>query len=289
LRVAVCPQIGARKLRASERPSWLEFCTALASFALLLVAALSKPRLGPGLHFNEVKATIWATAIMLLPAMVLAPYGTWSRVIANLSSLYWTFGLLMFLIHLYCGVFTVFDGIADTAGRIGTLAVGFTCLLIGWWSLDVALIWLFGHSRRGIWLAHIAAQVFVFLVVAGGLVSHSGAVQKLGLLFVMGVLASLAIRLVLPDRATKAFSGGYAFKRFRISIDVGSAHGAGTARRSWERERSLHQEVLRSPKRHFPTAVSGVSGSLDGLDRDPSASQAVVSMREAMEVTQGPK
>lgn len=220
MRVAVSAQIRVGKLPDPERPSWLQFFAAVTPFALLLITGLSNPRLGPGLHFSEVRATIWATTIILLLALVLAPYSGWSRIIANLSDLYWTCGLLMFLIHLYFGVFTIFDGFAGTVERVGALAVGFNCFLIGWWSLDVTLIWLYRHSRRGIGLAHAAAQTFVFLVFAGGLVSHDGPVQKLGLLLVMGVLASLAIRLVLPDRSTKARSGDYASKRLVLSIDV---------------------------------------------------------------------
>lgn len=186
-------------LEASERSSWLLLSATVTQFGLLLIAALSKPRLGPGLHLNEIRATLWATTVMLMAAMVLAPYSAWSRVIAHLSGLYWTFGLLMFLIHLYLGVFTAFDGFGDTVEGVGALAVGFTCLLIGWWCLDVALIWLFGYSRRGIRSVHNATQVFVFLVFAGGLISHTGPVQNLGLVFAMGVFASLAIWLVLCE------------------------------------------------------------------------------------------
>jgi hypothetical protein len=174
---------------------------------------------------------------MLLLATVLAPYSAWSRLIANLSDLYWTCGLLMFVIHLYFGVFTIFDGFADTVQRVGAWAVTFNCFLIGWWSLDVTLIWLYGQSHRGIWLAHAAAQIFVFLVFAGGLVSHDGPVQNLGLLFVMGVLASLAIRLVLPDRPVKAYSRRYGSKRCTISMDVGCAHGECMTNCSWDYER----------------------------------------------------
>ena len=186
-------------LEASERSSWLLLSATLTQFALLLIVALSKPRLGPGLQLNEIRATIWAATVMLMAAMVLAPYSAWSRVIANLSGLYWTFALLMFLVHLYLGVFTAFDGFGDTVERVGALAVGFTCLLIGWWCFDVVLIWVFGYSRRRVRPVHNATQVFVFLVFAGGLLSDSGPTQRLGLVFVMGVLASLAIWLALYE------------------------------------------------------------------------------------------
>lgn len=129
--------------------------------------------------------------------------------------------MLMFLFHLYLGVFTVFDGVADTVRRVGAFSASFVLLLIGWWCLDVIGIWLFGHSRRGIRSAHVAAQIFVFFVFAGGLLSHDGPVQKLGLVFAMGVLASLAVRMALPERAVRARSTGFALERSITSVGGG--------------------------------------------------------------------
>ena len=214
MRVPARSQVRPRKLRAIEPPTWLQLAAALAPFALLLIAGLVNPQFGPGLHFGAVRTTIWATVTLLLPALMLAPYSASSRVIANLSELYWTFGLIMFLIHLYFGVFTIFGGLADTLERVGAWSFGFNCFLIGWWCCDVVVTWLVGHSGHRIRLAHAAAQVFVFLVFAAGLVFHDGPVQKLGLLFVVGVLLSLAIRLVLPDRPIQASS-----KRFTRPMD----------------------------------------------------------------------
>lgn len=221
MHVAVGARIGTGKLQASERPSWLQYSAALTPVAILLIGAFSNPHLGPGLHFTEIRATIWVTTLMLLLALVLAPYSAFSCFIANLSGLYWTCGLLMFFIHLYFGVFTIFNGLADTLECVGALSAGFTCFLIGWWCLDVALFWQSRHSRRGIWLPHTAAQVFVFLVFAGGLVSHDGPVQKLGLVLVMCVLTSLAIRLVLPDYSIKGRSASFASERERHCQQAG--------------------------------------------------------------------
>lgn len=182
------------KLRP-ESLSLLQFLIAFIPFGLLLIGAFSPEVLGP-LHLNETKATIWGTTVMLLAALSLSPFGVMSRRAANVAVLYWSFGLLIFLVHVYLTVFLIFHGPLDEFERQGPLLATTNFLVTAWWTLDVVLIWLIGYRSRGLARAHAAAQVFIFLVFADGLLARGGRVHILGIVFTATVLASLGAWLL---------------------------------------------------------------------------------------------
>jgi hypothetical protein len=174
--------------------SLLQFLVAFIPFGLLLLGTFSPDALGL-LHLNETKAAIWGTTAMLLGALSLSPFGTASRRIANVAMLYWSFGLLIFLVHVYLTVFVIFDGPVDAFDRQGRL-IAIPFLVTAWWTVDVVLIWLTGSWSRGLARAHDAGQVFIFLVFADGLLARSGRVHILGIAFTATVLDSLGAWLL---------------------------------------------------------------------------------------------
>jgi hypothetical protein len=109
-----------------------QFTAAFVPFGIFAVSALLWPETTQALDLERTKATIWATSILLIPALVLYPFRMASAPVANLAHLYWTFAYLLFLIHAYWAVFVIFDGIVDTFKQMGAATAGANFLLVLW-------------------------------------------------------------------------------------------------------------------------------------------------------------
>ena len=179
-----------------------QFTAAFVAFGLLAVLALLWPELTQALDLNRTKATIWATTLLLIPALVLYPFHTLSARIANLAHLFWTFAYLMFLLHAYWAVFVIFDGVADTFRQMGPLIASVNFLLLAWWGLDVLLLWTARSQMPRAARFQWATRVFTFLVFAITLIAlRGGSVRALGIVFAALVVVALAVRLWARDRS----------------------------------------------------------------------------------------
>jgi hypothetical protein len=179
-----------------------QFTAAFVAFGLLAVLALLWPELTQALDLNRTKATIWATTLLLIPALVLYPFHTLSARIANLAHLFWTFAYLMFLLHAYWAVFVIFDGVADTFRQMGPLIASVNFLLLIWWGLDVLLLWAARSQTPRAARFQWATRVFTFLVFAITLIAlRGGSVRALGIVFAALVVVALAVRLWARDRS----------------------------------------------------------------------------------------
>ena len=179
-----------------------QFTAGFVAFGLLAVLALLWPELTQALDLNRTKATIWATTLLLIPALVLYPFHTLSARIANLAHLFWTFAYLMFLLHAYWAVFVIFDGVADTFRQMGPLIASVNFLLLAWWGLDVLLLWTARSQTPRAARFQWATRVFTFLVFAITLIAlRGGSVRALGIVFVALVVIALAVRLWARDRS----------------------------------------------------------------------------------------
>jgi hypothetical protein len=108
-----------------------QFTLVFISWGLLAVGALIWPEFTEALDLNRTRATIWATSILLIPALALYPFRSASQRTANLAHLFWTFAYLMFLLHAYWAIFVIFDGVRDTFAQMGILIAGMNFLLLG--------------------------------------------------------------------------------------------------------------------------------------------------------------
>ena len=179
-----------------------QFTAGFVAFGLLAVLALLWPELTQALDLNRTKATIWATTLLLIPALVLYPFHTLSARIANLAHLFWTFAYLMFLLHAYWAVFVIFDGVADTFRQMGPLIASVNFLLLAWWGLDVLLLWTARSQTPRAARFQWATRVFTFLVFAITLIAlRGGSVRALGIVFAALVVVALAVRLWARDRS----------------------------------------------------------------------------------------
>ena len=179
-----------------------QFTAAFVAFGVLAVLALLWPEFTQALDLNRTKATIWATTLLLIPALVLYPFHTLSARIANLAHLFWTFAYLMFLLHAYWAVFVIFDGVADTFRQMGPLIASVNFLLLVWWGLDVLLLWTARSQTPRAARFQWATRVFTFLVFAITLIAlRGGSVRALGIVFAALVVVALAVRLWARDRS----------------------------------------------------------------------------------------
>lgn len=182
-----------------------QFTAVFVAFGALTVFALLWPEaVQAELALGRTKATIWTTSILLIPGLVLFPYRALSARIANLAHLFWTFAYLEFLVHAYWAIFIVFGGIADTFRQMGALIAGVNFLLVGWWGLDILLLWTVRGSSPAAARFQIATRSVTFLIFAITLLAlRGGPVRSLGIVFVVSIALALAVRLWVrePDDA----------------------------------------------------------------------------------------
>jgi hypothetical protein len=178
-----------------------QFTLVFVPFGILVVAALMWPETTQALDLDRTKASIWATTLLLMPALVLYPFETASQRVANLAHLFWTFAYLMFLIHAYWAVFVIFHGVKDTFRQMGPLIAGVNFLLVIWWGLDVLLLWTVRSAAPRLARFQWSTRAFTFLVFAITLVAlRGGNVRVLGIVFIAAVALALLIRLWARDR-----------------------------------------------------------------------------------------
>jgi len=178
-----------------------QFTAVFVLFGILAVAALLWPETTLALDLNRTKATIWATTLLLLPALVLYPFRDMSQRIANLAHLFWTFAYFMFLIHAYWAVFVIFDGVRDTFKQMGVPIASVNFLLVIVWGLDVLLLWLVRSTTPRTVRLQWTVRAFTFLVFAITLIAlRGGSVRILGIVFVVCVALALLVRAWARDR-----------------------------------------------------------------------------------------
>jgi hypothetical protein len=130
----------------------------------------------------------------------LDPFRSASQCTANLAHLFWTFAYLMFLLHAYWAIFVIFDGVRDTFAQMGIIIAGMNFLLLGWWGLDVVLLWTVPSESNRMHRFQRATRVFTFLVFALTLiVLRGGPARVLGGVFVGVVALALAVRFWARD------------------------------------------------------------------------------------------
>lgn len=174
-----------------------QFTLVFVTSGLLLAWALLSPETGPGdLETGRTRLTMWAAAMLLIPALALYSYRDRAQSIANLSHLFWTAALVVFLVHTYWGAFIFYDGIADTFRGQGIPLATANFVLLAFWVVDALLLWFAPESRAGT-LFHVAVRIAVFVLISIDLIfGRTGGAQLLGFVYFGVVLAAALIRFV---------------------------------------------------------------------------------------------
>jgi hypothetical protein len=161
-----------------------QFTTVFVPAGLMLAWALLWPEIGGDLEVGRTHLTMWPVILLLIPALGLYLFRNTGQTVTNLSHLFWTAALVVFLIHIYWGAFIFYDGLADTFHNQGTLLASANFTLLGIWVLDTVVLWLMPDQRR-VSNLHTGVRILVFLLLGLDLiVGRTGAAHLLGFAYV---------------------------------------------------------------------------------------------------------
>jgi hypothetical protein len=177
-----------------------QFTIVFVPAGLLLAWALLQPEMGTGdLETGRTRLMMWAVTLMLMPALALYLFRNAGQTIANLSHLFWTAALLLFLVHTYWGAFIFYSGLADTFSGQGILLASANFALLAIWVADTILLWS-GRESRAKAVVHSCVRLLVFVLFAVDLlVGRTGAAHALGYVFV-GLLILLGLVRLITSR-----------------------------------------------------------------------------------------
>jgi hypothetical protein len=187
------------------------FANAFIPFGLMLAAALVVPEATEDLTYHRIVYTIWASTVLLIPAMsmyALPPPADGRRPLARWL---WTFSYLAYLVHFYYAVWVHFAGPLDVLlggfQHPGLAVVNY--VLTVWWGLDVLLLWAVAPpGPKWFRIERAAVCVFLYVVFVGTEVwLKSGVVRVLGAVLAAAVPVSLLGRAFDPARVATAGAG----------------------------------------------------------------------------------
>lgn len=188
-----------------------ELAFSLLIFALLMTIALvgayalpfSDP---PQLHLQRTVGTIWATALLTLPAYYLYVRGRGDGSGFRVWRLFWSFALIAYLIHIAYGAFFIqrlYTGTGeDLFGALyakqGSLIATVNLVLAAWWLIDVGMSW----TLRERWYRWLGIERFLLhlaflgtFAVSAYLFGRTTPLLLAGLL-VVGIVVGLLVRFL---------------------------------------------------------------------------------------------
>ena len=181
----------------------IRFSLAYIPWAILVSAALLAPELSQNLDRYRTIYTIWATTVLLIPALCFSVFARDSEEARSYWLLLWTFSYFAFLFHFYWAVFIIFKGPRGVFEGQGPLFASANFLLTAWWGLDVFLAWI--RIRPALWLRveRIGAHLFVFVVFSVTLLLLRGSIvtRALGGLLTVSVIGTILLRLIFAPPA----------------------------------------------------------------------------------------
>jgi hypothetical protein len=177
-----------------------EFAKVYTVFALLVAAAILFAERAPALNLYRTIYTIWATTVLLTPALCLYLLRQISPTAYSYWLLFWTFSYLAYLVHFVWAVFIIFGGFRETFTGQGAIIAGTNFLLTAWWGLDVVLAWL-APEKGWIKWERLGVHLFTFAVFAVTLLYlKDGRIRILGTILAASVIVSLLYFLLTYSR-----------------------------------------------------------------------------------------
>jgi hypothetical protein len=187
-----------------------QFTTTFVPFALLLAAAMMVPEAPQILDHHRAVYTIealvyyraifsiWLTIAFLIPAEVLFFLPGDSARKRNYWLLCWTFGFLAYMVHFYYTVGVVFHGsLREVYAKQGVVIATSNLLVTAWWGFDLLLAWLVRSDAKWIRVQRTLAHLYIPLTFfISAVVIKRGFVRGLGIVMTVGILISIALRLI---------------------------------------------------------------------------------------------
>lgn len=138
--------------------------------------------------------TAWAALLLVTPALCLFPFHRASPNAAGYWLAFWTAGFLAFVVHLYWGIFVIFEGDwsrISTSPRVSAPVIDIVFAV--WWGLDVLLAWTVHRESRLINLE----RTVVYMLAAALFVAGSAIEGEIWLSKAIGFVSGGAVALSL--------------------------------------------------------------------------------------------
>jgi hypothetical protein len=166
-------------------------------FGLLLIAALMAAETALDLPFQRMIYSIWATMVLLIPALCLYILPTRTPARTNYWLLFWTFAYLLYLVHFYYAVIVHYHAsIPEVFREQGVRIAGSNFLDTLWWGFDVLLAWTVTRDVKWIRIERMLLNIYLpvtFFVAS--VVIFKGFVNVLGYAMTAGVVICLIVRI----------------------------------------------------------------------------------------------
>jgi hypothetical protein len=142
------------------------------------------------LDLHRTFFTIWASLLLVTPALCLFPFHRSSPRAAQYWLAFWTVSLLAFAIHFYWSVVVVFGN--DWSRILNTPRVSaprLDTVFAAWWVVDVALAWFYRGDALWVRAQRVLVHVLAFILFFMGAAREG----ELLLSHVLGYGMSLAV------------------------------------------------------------------------------------------------
>jgi hypothetical protein len=168
--------------------------------------------------YDVVIFTIWAAVILVTPALCFHIFSR-SDGANTYWRAFWTFALLMFLVHVYWAVYGTCGGSWYVVfhSKVATPQYpecvienpGPDLFLTAWWTLDVVLAWLVTDNNLAVRVERGAVHVLAFVMFFGATVLAAKAeivARLLGIVMLLAVLGCAALRLIVQENDPKSLT-----------------------------------------------------------------------------------
>ncbi len=184
----------------------LDITLTFVPFGLLLGAALLAGETADDPTMSRTVYTIWATTVLVTPALCAFALPGDSARKRSLWILFWTFAFLAYIVHMLYALFGVYQGSFQEfiAGQ-GVFPAIINVIFTLWWAFDVLLAWFHDDAPRWVQVQRIAAHVFIGLTFfASTVILKHGFINALGAGMTAATLVCLlaridALRAARPD------------------------------------------------------------------------------------------
>jgi hypothetical protein len=188
-----------------------DFTIPFVSFGVLLGVALMAAETQMDLGLARTVYTIWATAVLVTPALCAFALPGNSPRIRTTWLLFWTFAFVVYLVHMGYAILSVYQGsMQEFLNGQGKFAAVNNVIFTLWWGLDVLLAWFYRSEAQWLRIERVAAHIYIGLTfVASTVFLKHGFINVIGILLTV----SVAICLMMRFDARHAEDGSKALSR----------------------------------------------------------------------------
>jgi hypothetical protein len=187
----------------ARKPTLHQLTLAFVPFALMLSASILVAVLQPAVAYARARFLIWTALVLATPALVEYVLSYDRKPLSNYWRLFWSFGLIVYLVHLHYGFGVLFHGdFSAVLVSQGSVVAISNFAATGLWSLDALLSWI--TRQRPAWILAVRFLTHLLLFVSfflSAVIFHTGTVRWLGLAMTLAVLCALAVRVFATPQA----------------------------------------------------------------------------------------